>query len=64
MGELAPHRDGQLGLQCADWDYSMFFGSVQNFETWKAFFDNPQGSMLGLIGALYQIGSLVSIPLV
>jgi sugar porter (SP) family MFS transporter len=42
----------------------MFFGSVQNFETWKAFFNDPQGSELGLLGALYQIGSLVSIPLV
>lgn len=42
----------------------MFFNSVQNFETWKAYFENPQGSMLGLLGALYQIGSLVSIPFV
>lgn len=42
----------------------MFFNSVQNFESWKDFFGDPQGSMLGLLGALYQIGSLVSIPLV
>jgi hypothetical protein len=42
----------------------MFFNSVQNFETWKAKFENPQGSQLGLLGALYQIGSLVSIPFV
>ena len=42
----------------------MFFNSVQNFESWKDYFNNPQGSMLGLLGALYQIGSLVSIPLV
>ncbi|KAK3329759.1 general substrate transporter [Apodospora peruviana] len=42
----------------------MFFNSVQNFQTWKDYFGNPQGSMLGLIGALYQIGSLVSIPFV
>jgi hypothetical protein len=42
----------------------MFFNSVQNFETWKAFFGNPEGSDLGLLGALYQIGSLVSIPIV
>jgi sugar porter (SP) family MFS transporter len=44
--------------------HSMFFNSVQNFESWKNFFGNPQGSMLGLLGALYQIGSLFSIPLV
>jgi hypothetical protein len=42
----------------------MFFNSVQNFEPWKAFFKDPQGSMLGLLGALYQIGSLISIPIV
>ncbi|KAK0655706.1 general substrate transporter [Cercophora newfieldiana] len=42
----------------------MFFNSVQNFETWKAKFNNPQGSELGLLGALYQIGSLVSMPIV
>lgn len=42
----------------------MFFNAVQNFETWLDFFDNPSGSTLGLLGALYQIGSLVSIPLV
>lgn len=42
----------------------MFFNSVQNFESWKDYFGNPQGSMLGLLGALYQIGSLFSIPLV
>lgn len=42
----------------------MFFNSVQNFEPWLDFFERPEGSMLGLLGALYQIGSLVSIPIV
>lgn len=42
----------------------MLFNSLQNFEAWKLYFNNPQGSMLGLLGALYQIGSLVSIPIV
>ncbi|KAI1852331.1 hypothetical protein JX265_006381 [Neoarthrinium moseri] len=41
-----------------------FFNAVQNFESWLDFFDNPNGSTLGLLGALYQIGSLASIPLV
>ncbi|KAL2020744.1 hypothetical protein VTK56DRAFT_8044 [Thermocarpiscus australiensis] len=41
-----------------------FFNSVQNFESWLNYFGHPEGSMLGLLGALYQIGSLVSIPLV
>lgn len=42
----------------------MFFNSVQNFESWKSYFNNPQDSELGLLGALYQIGSLASIPFV
>lgn len=42
----------------------MFFNSVQNFDSWKEFFDDPQGSDLGLLVALYQIGSVASIPLV
>jgi hypothetical protein len=41
-----------------------FFNAVQNFDSWLEFFDHPDGSILGLLGALYQIGSLVSIPLV
>ncbi|KKY29831.1 putative sugar transporter [Diaporthe ampelina] len=42
----------------------MFFNSVQNFETWKDHFGDPQGSMLGLLGAIYQIGSVASIAIV
>jgi sugar porter (SP) family MFS transporter len=42
----------------------MFFNSVQIFPSWKESFNNPSGSTLGLLGALYQIGSLASIPLV
>lgn len=42
----------------------MFFNSVQNFDTWMDFFDKPEGATLGLLGASYQIASVVSIPLV
>lgn len=42
----------------------MFFNSVQNFDSWQIYFEHPEGSMLGLLAALYQIGSLVSMPLV
>ena len=42
----------------------MFFNSVQNFDSWKDFFGHPESQQLGLLGALYQIGSLCSIPLV
>lgn len=42
----------------------MFFNSVQNFDSWTGFFNNPQGARLGLLGASYQIASVISIPLV
>lgn len=42
----------------------MFFNSVQNFDSWKSRFGDPKGSMLGLLGALYQIGSVSSIAIV
>ncbi|KAM7206588.1 General substrate transporter [Rhypophila sp. PSN 637] len=42
----------------------MFFNSVQNFKVWGDYFGNPDGKELGLLGALYQIGSLASIPFV
>ncbi|KAM0185530.1 hypothetical protein ACHAPQ_010695 [Fusarium lateritium] len=45
------------------WD-GMYMGVVQNFDSWNDFFDKPEGSRLGLLVALYQIGSVASIPLV
>jgi hypothetical protein len=42
----------------------MFFNGVQNFKVWNDYFGNPEEHVLGLLGALYQIGSLVSIPFV
>ncbi|CAJ0542298.1 Ff.00g000080.m01.CDS01 [Fusarium sp. VM40] len=45
------------------WD-GMYMGVVQNFKSWNDFFDKPEGSRLGLLVALYQIGSVASIPLV
>ncbi|KAK4197863.1 general substrate transporter [Triangularia verruculosa] len=42
----------------------MLFNAVQNMEQWDSYFGRPRGSILGLVGALYQIGSLVSIPVV
>jgi MFS family permease len=42
----------------------MMFGSVQNFDSWKEFFDNPSSARLGLLGATYQIGCVCSIPFV
>lgn len=42
----------------------MYMGVVQNFDSWLEFFGHPEGSDLGLLVALYQVGSVASIPLV
>ncbi|KAH6690401.1 general substrate transporter [Plectosphaerella plurivora] len=42
----------------------MVFNSYQNIPLWGDYFDHPDGDRLGLLGALYQIGSVCSIPLV
>lgn len=42
----------------------MYMGVVQNFDSWNDFFGTPTGSRLGLLVALYQVGSVCSIPLV
>lgn len=45
-------------------DNSMVFNSYQNIKLWQEYFGTPEGDRLGLLGALYQIGSVCSIPLV
>ncbi len=44
--------------------HSMMLNTSQNLDAWQAYFDNPTGSTLGLMNAIYQIGSLCSFPLV
>jgi hypothetical protein len=66
MGELhqTGHHCGEFANSANPAVSSMLFGSVQNMEQWKSYFNNPTSSTLGLLGALYQIGSLGSIPIV
>jgi len=42
----------------------MLLNSSQNIDAWQAYFNNPTGPTLGLMNAIYQIGSLCSFPLV
>lgn len=38
--------------------------NLRILEDWKTFFKNPLGSELGLLTALYNIGSIISLPFV
>lgn len=42
----------------------MMLNTSQNLDSWQAYFDTPVGSRLGLMNAIYQIGSLVSFPII
>jgi sugar porter (SP) family MFS transporter len=42
----------------------MMLNSSQNLDKWQEYFHNPGGSKLGLMSAIYQIGSLCSFPFV
>ncbi|CAG7942943.1 unnamed protein product [Penicillium salamii] len=42
----------------------MMLNTSQNLDAWQTYFNTPTGSELGLMNAIYQIGSLVSFPFV
>lgn len=42
----------------------MMLNTSQNLDAWQEYFGTPSGSKLGLMNAIYQIGSLASFPFV
>ena len=42
----------------------MMLNTSQNITLWQDYFGNPTGSKLGFMNSVYQIGSLISFPLV
>ncbi|KAJ5612981.1 hypothetical protein N7510_006175 [Penicillium lagena] len=42
----------------------MMLNTSQNLDAWQTYFGTPVGSKLGLMNAIYQIGSLASFPIV
>lgn len=42
----------------------MMLNTSQNLDAWQTYFGSPTGSSLGLMNAIYQIGSLASFPIV
>jgi sugar porter (SP) family MFS transporter len=56
-------RAGAVGIALTVTAGSML-NAMQFFPPWVKFFNNPQGSRLGLLSAMYQIGSVASLPFV
>jgi hypothetical protein len=42
----------------------MMLNTSQNLDAWQVYFGHPSGDKLGLMNAIYQIGSLASFPFV
>ncbi|OCL01499.1 general substrate transporter [Glonium stellatum] len=52
-----------LASATTGYDGSML-NNLRILDTWTKYFNNPQGSQLGLLTALYSIGSIASLPFV
>ncbi|KAL4987924.1 general substrate transporter [Aspergillus falconensis] len=52
-----------LSSAVAGYDGSLMNG-LQSISSWKAYFDNPTGSILGVVNAAQSIGSVISLPVV
>ena len=51
-------------IEALIYEYSMMLNTSQNLDAWQAYFNKPDGGKLGLMNAIYQIGSLCSFPIV
>ncbi|RDW92962.1 uncharacterized protein DSM5745_00284 [Aspergillus mulundensis] len=52
-----------LSSAVAGYDGSLMNG-LQSITQWKTYFDNPTGSILGVVNAAQSIGSVISLPVV
>ncbi|KAL4904289.1 hypothetical protein BDW74DRAFT_154574 [Aspergillus multicolor] len=52
-----------LSSAVAGYDGSLMNG-LQSITEWKTYFDNPTGSILGVVNAAQSIGSVISLPVV
>lgn len=52
------------GVQTLTVTPGSMLNAMQFFPSWKAFFNEPAGSRLGLLSAMYSIGSIASLPFV
>lgn len=61
MGIFENHLQRDIS---ADNVFRMMLNTSQNLDAWQEYFGTPSGSKLGLMNAIYQIGSLASFPFV
>lgn len=64
MGEHMPESRRDLMCMLIILAARMMLNTSQNLDAWQTYFNTPSGSKLGLMNAIYQIGSLASFPFV
>ncbi|KAK7420709.1 hypothetical protein QQZ08_010290 [Neonectria magnoliae] len=53
-----------MGVELTSGFDSQLINALQLSDYWKAYFDDPQGSLQGIIAAAYSLGAILSLPLV
>ncbi|KAM0719594.1 hypothetical protein Q7P37_003724 [Cladosporium fusiforme] len=53
-----------MGIEITSGFDSQMINAAQIVDSWKEFFGHPQGALQGIIGAIYSLGAICSLPLV
>lgn len=53
-----------MGIEITSGFDSQMINAVQIVDAWKEFFNNPSGALQGLVGAMYSLGAICSLPIV
>ncbi|KAJ9139143.1 Lactose permease [Pleurostoma richardsiae] len=53
-----------MGIELTSGFDSQMINALQIVPYWKSYFDNPEGSLKGIIAAAYSLGAILSLPLV
>ena len=53
-----------MGIEITSGFDSQMINAVQIVDAWKEFFNFPTGALQGIIGSMYSLGAICSLPLV
>jgi MFS family permease len=53
-----------MGIEITSGFDSQMINAAQIVPSWKVFFNNPTGALQGIIGSMYSLGAICSLPLV
>jgi len=53
-----------MGIELTSGFDSQMINALQLLESWNEYFDNPEGSLKGIIAAAYSLGAVLSLPFI